>query len=72
MYAALGDLRQAASYFEQQLALARSIGDRQSEGKALGNLGNVLDDLDETDTALSYYEQRLELAKSLGDNQVWL
>jgi tetratricopeptide (TPR) repeat protein len=38
-YVDLGDARKAIEFFEQDLVIAREIGDRSGEGIVFGNLG---------------------------------
>jgi tetratricopeptide (TPR) repeat protein len=40
-YRDLGQVEKAIEQYEQALAIAREIGDRQSEGSWLGNLGSA-------------------------------
>jgi tetratricopeptide (TPR) repeat protein len=65
----LRDLPRAAACFEQQLDLARAIGDRRSEGNAASNLGNVYAALGEPDRAKEFYAQRLVIALEIGDRR---
>jgi tetratricopeptide (TPR) repeat protein len=55
--------------FEQALAIARRIGDRSTEGNALGNLGVAYFDLGQADRSITYQEQWLAIARALGDRQ---
>ena len=68
-YAALGEVQKAMGYYEQQLTIAREIGDRQGEGSALGNLGIAYARLGEVQKAIGYYEQRLVIAREIGDRR---
>jgi tetratricopeptide (TPR) repeat protein len=63
----LGHHRQAIEYSQQSLAIAREIGDRLLEGKALGNLGNAYNFLGEYQQAIEYYQQYLAFAPEIGD-----
>ncbi len=65
----LGDARKAIEYYEQQLTIAREIGDRRGEGNALGNLGNAYADLGDSRKAIEYYEQHLTIAREIGDRR---
>ena len=58
----MGDFKTAIDYNEQQLKVAKELGDRSREGKAYGNLGNVYRNLGEFKTAIDY-EGDLKLRK---------
>src|SRR5437660_1396800 len=64
-----GEVRRTIGYYEQHLALAREVGDRQGEGNALGNLGIAYEKLGEPERAIAYYEQALDLARAIGDRR---
>jgi tetratricopeptide (TPR) repeat protein len=51
------------------LAASRQIGDRRSEGRALGNLGLAYADLGEFRLAIELYEQRLDIAREISDRR---
>src|SRR5204862_216193 len=61
-YLRLSQVDKAIGCYEQHLAIARAIGDRQGEGHALGNLGNAYARLGQVDKAIGCYEQRLAIA----------
>ena len=65
----LGEYRQAIDLYTQALAIARDIGDRQSEGDALGNLGLCHFRLGEYRQAIDLYTQALAIARDIGDRQ---
>jgi tetratricopeptide (TPR) repeat protein len=54
-------------FFEKHLEIARRIGDRRSEGVALGSLGDALIALKDTGGALEYYRQALAILQETGD-----
>ncbi|HKB17294.1 MAG TPA: tetratricopeptide repeat protein, partial [Planctomycetota bacterium] len=56
-------------HMEECLALARELGDRPGEARALGNLGNVYLDLEDYPKAREHYEKALALARELGDRR---
>ncbi len=68
-YANLGEVPKAIERYQQQLQIAREIGDRRGEGAALGNLGNAYADLGEVPKAIEYFEQRLQIAREIGDRR---
>jgi hypothetical protein len=65
----LGKVKEAISYFEQSLSIARQIGDHLSEGQALGNLGIAYRNLGEPLTAIGLYGQSLRLHREIGDRR---
>jgi tetratricopeptide (TPR) repeat protein len=70
VYALLGELPKAISYYEQALTIARAIGDRRSESYALGNLGNIYTDLGETRRAIDACEESLVIARAIGERRM--
>ncbi|MEZ4646503.1 MAG: tetratricopeptide repeat protein [Chloroflexota bacterium] len=61
-----GSTTRSASYFEQALAIDRTIGNKAGEATALGNLGTAYASWGEYDTAVSYYEQALVIDQAIG------
>jgi hypothetical protein len=51
------------------LAIAREIHDRQSQGKALGNLGVADYSLGDYAQAIDYQKQSLAIAREIHDRQ---
>ena len=51
------------------LLAARALGDRQSEGRALGNVGTVLRQVRQFDEALTADRQAADIFRELGDRQ---
>jgi CHAT domain-containing protein/Flp pilus assembly protein TadD len=68
-YDALGDYAQAIDFHQQQLEIARQIGDRQGEAAALGNLGNAYGSLGDYELAIDFHQQSLEIFRQIGDRQ---
>jgi predicted ATPase/class 3 adenylate cyclase/Tfp pilus assembly protein PilF len=64
---ALGDYREARVRFDEALAIAQTLGDRQLEGACVGDLGNVAWALGEYEEARDRYEQALVIAREMGD-----
>ncbi|KAK0153690.1 G-protein-signaling modulator 2 [Merluccius polli] len=60
-------LRQAAEYYEANLAIVKEHGDRAAQGRTYGNLGNTQYLLGNFHNAVSSHEQRLLIAKEFGD-----
>uniref|UniRef100_A0A2A4JQ38 G-protein-signaling modulator 2 n=1 Tax=Heliothis virescens TaxID=7102 RepID=A0A2A4JQ38_HELVI len=60
-------LVQAVSYYEENLELMRSLGDRQAMGRACGNLGNTCYLLGDFARAIRYHTERLQIAREFGD-----
>jgi len=73
-YDALGEYHKAIEHHQQSLQIAREIGDRSGEGRALGNLGNAYLSLGEYereyDKAMDYDQQSLQIAREIGDRSV--
>ena len=68
-YDSLGDYRQAITFHEQSLAIAREIGNRPGEGAALGNLGSAYFSLGDYRQAITFHEQSLAIAREIEDRQ---
>jgi tetratricopeptide (TPR) repeat protein len=68
-YSGMGREKEAISYTEQALEIAREQGDRQGEGAALGNLGSSYNNLGRYQEAITYREQALEIAREIGNRQ---
>ena len=66
-YYSLGQYPQAIDYHQQQLAIAREIGDRRGEASSLGNLGNAYHALGQYPQAIEYQQQSLAIAREIGD-----
>ena len=61
------NFEKAISYYEENLNHSKKMFDTASEGRALGQLGNVNYRLGRWDKAVSYHEERLTIAEKLGD-----
>jgi tetratricopeptide (TPR) repeat protein len=66
---AVGQPARARDMFEQELAYARSIGDRFAEKVALERLGLAWGNLRDFTRAIAFFEQALSLASQVGDRQ---
>jgi len=53
-------------YHNQQLSIAKELGDRAGEGRAYGNLGNAYQSLGDFKQAVEYHNQHLSIAEELG------
>ncbi|XP_026741966.1 G-protein-signaling modulator 2 [Trichoplusia ni] len=60
-------LMQAVTYYEENLELMRSLGDRAAMGRACGNLGNTCYLLGDFARAIRYHTERLQIAREFGD-----
>lgn len=60
----------ALKYAQQGLALAKKIGNKKSEARAMNNIGLAFFYKSEFDSAISYYGNTLKLGNSLGDSSV--
>ena len=61
--------RQRITWLQTQAGVAHTLGDRSSEGNALGNLGVAYKNLGEVRKAIEFYEQQLVIAREIGDRQ---
>jgi tetratricopeptide (TPR) repeat protein len=61
--------REWIKWCEAALEGYRQIGDRYSEGNALGNLGLAYAHLGETSRAIEYFELSLTIAREIGDRR---
>ena len=61
--------RDRIGWLETSAQAARKLGNRESEGMALGNLGGAYRELGETRKAIEYYEQHLAIARETGDRR---
>lgn len=66
----LRDYQLARSYYVQAHRLDIELGDRYSEGVALGNIGWSCAMLGEYDSAQSYHEQALAIAREVGNSYI--
>jgi tetratricopeptide (TPR) repeat protein len=65
----MGAHRRAIDCYEQALAIAQELDDRQGEARHLGNLATCYASLGEVRRAVEAYEQALVIAQELGDRQ---
>jgi tetratricopeptide (TPR) repeat protein len=66
-YLMLGQFTQAIGLFEQALAIARQISDRDAEGTTLGSLGTCYYALGQIPRAIELHEQALAIARETGN-----
>ncbi|MFB2838870.1 tetratricopeptide repeat protein [Floridanema evergladense] len=59
--------REALQSWQQALAIARKIGDRQGEGNILRNISIAYDSLGDYRKAIEYQQQSLAVAREIGD-----
>jgi tetratricopeptide (TPR) repeat protein len=74
-YGRLGQIERAMKFYEQALAIAGEIGDREREGHVLGNLGCVYYALGQVERAIKLLEEARAIAHEIGDRRaevVWL
>jgi tetratricopeptide (TPR) repeat protein len=62
-----GNAAQAASFFDESLALARALGDTRSIAMALSGLGRAVHVQGDDMRAVALYEEALTLFRALGD-----
>ncbi|OYQ66127.1 hypothetical protein B9G53_05280 [Pseudanabaena sp. SR411] len=65
----LGQHQKAIEFYQQSLAIAKQMGNRQGEGLVLGNLGNIYDSIGQPQKAIELFQQSLAIAKQLGDRE---
>lgn len=65
----LGNYQESLELQEQHLLLARELNDRQGEGNALGNLGNIYYSMRDYQRALRLLEQQLAITREIDDRQ---
>jgi tetratricopeptide (TPR) repeat protein len=68
-YIDLGNYSKTIEAYENSLRISRTIGDRQGEGNALGNLGLVYKDLGNYSWAIDFHQQALIISREIGDRQ---
>jgi tetratricopeptide (TPR) repeat protein len=70
----IGDLRydkrrELIPRLEAEFGVAHRLSSKESEGRALGNLGLAYAELGETRKAIEYYEQYWRIAREIGDRR---
>ncbi|MEG4055120.1 MULTISPECIES: CHAT domain-containing tetratricopeptide repeat protein [unclassified Microcoleus] len=65
----ISQFQAALQSWQQALIIYREIKDRQSEGKALGNLGVAYDSLDDYAKAIEYAQHSLAISREIKDRQ---
>jgi tetratricopeptide (TPR) repeat protein len=68
-YYRTADYLQARKYWTEALEIAKRLGDRRAEGRALGNLGVAYRSLGEYRRAIEYHEKHLAIARGVGDRR---
>ncbi len=66
-HAALGDSRQAITFYDHDLAIARKIGDRRGEGTALWNSAMAHDSLRNRPEAITRATSALAIFEAIED-----
>jgi tetratricopeptide (TPR) repeat protein len=61
--------REKIQWLEIGIAASRYLGDREAEGRHLGNLGIVYKNLGEPRRSIELHEQRLTIAREIGDRK---
>ncbi len=59
--------RQRIEWLTTAVAATRRLGDKRSEGRALGNLGSAHAAMGDNERAIEFYEQRLAIAREIED-----
>jgi tetratricopeptide (TPR) repeat protein/transcriptional regulator with XRE-family HTH domain len=68
-YIYLGNYSEAIQAYENSLKIAREIGDQQSKGRILGNLGLTYESLGQYKRAIDFYQQSLAIAREIGNRR---
>lgn len=68
-YLTLGQPQQAIECFQQNLAIAREVGDRHGESHTLGRLGIAYKNLEQPQRAIECFQQNLAIARATGDHR---
>ena len=63
----LSEPHKAIEFYDRALQISREVGDRQSEGIALGNLGNAYYNISEIRMAIEFYEKARKISHEIGD-----
>jgi tetratricopeptide (TPR) repeat protein len=64
-----GYYRELIPLHDKLLFIAREMGDRQGESKALGNLGSAYNSSGNSSQAIEFYQQQLAITREIGDRQ---
>src|SRR5260370_20229639 len=67
LYQYTKDIEEAASVYQQALAVFIQIGDQASIAKTLGNIALIRQEQGDLEESLEYFEQALEGYRELGD-----
>ena len=67
-YDSLGEYERAIDFHQQQLAIAREIGDRQGEANSLGKLGGVWENQGHFGTAAIFYKESINVYETIRNN----
>ncbi len=68
-FAVIGRGKEAISFYETGLSIAREAKDRKWENQFFGDLGNAYANLGETHKAIEFYEKQLVIAREIGDQR---
>ncbi|XP_029939866.1 G-protein-signaling modulator 2-like isoform X2 [Salarias fasciatus] len=66
-YFQLGEHNKALEYYDYDLRLARTIGDKAGEAKACGNLGHALKSVGRCDEAVPFCQRYLDITRAMSD-----
>ena len=66
-YRQQGKYEQALRYMAQDLEICRSLGDRDGEGMACGNMGCTYATQGKYEEAIEFLTKRIEIAREVGD-----
>lgn len=69
LYYERSDYDNAKRYWEESLALAHEIGNKQGEGATLNNISQIYHARGDYETALTYLQQSLIISQQIGDKE---
>lgn len=64
-YYDLGQYQKAIELYQQSLAIAREIGDREVEGQTLSNMGELLAQQNQPELAIIFYKQSVNVREAI-------
>jgi tetratricopeptide (TPR) repeat protein len=69
IFCSISEYRNAISYYEDALVIARELGNREGEGDCLSNLGTNYAQLNSYKIAVQYFEMALDIAIQTSDRK---
>ena len=69
MYSSRGDFRKVVEFHRQGLAIAKEVGDKETERMAYWNLGIAYSSLYDFPKTIEFYQQNVSIAKEIGNKK---